>query len=398
MPRDELTRPLGLTPRRRALRKAPVLAALAVVAVAAAGAVGAGAWFARAPVATASGPTATAAIAGNSFPGRVDLAARTAALPEVPSSSLPARPSPAPAPPASAGGPGLVEVTPSGSLTEVGTVRIYDPSQAPRVSLPSLPDAALVETGAYGPLPKVAASGLRPLDAYAAPATHRGGARIAIVIGGVGLDPASTRDAIQVLPGSVTLAVAPYGPNVAQTVAEARALGHELLLQIPLEPYGYPKTDPGPHTLIAAATPKTTLDDLSWLLSRATNYVGVVNYMGGAFTTAPQAMTTLLDAIGKRGLLYLDDGSSPRSLASELAQGRAPFLKADLVIDPDLAPAAIDARLNQLAAIARSRGYAIGTATAFPATIERIAAFARGAAARDVSLVPVSSLVAPSRS
>ena len=171
----------------------------------------------------------------------------------------------------------------------------------------------------------------------------------------------------------------------------------QFVLQVPLEPYGYPKTDPGPHTLVAAATAKTNLDNLSWLLSRTTNYVGVMNYMGAAFTTTPQPMQALMDAVGKRGLLYLDDGSSPRSLAGDTA-GRTPFLKADLVLDPDLAPGAIDARLDQLVAIARSRGgYAVGSATAFPSTIERIAAFAKATAARDVTLVPVSALVAAPR-
>jgi polysaccharide deacetylase 2 family uncharacterized protein YibQ len=123
----------------------------------------------------------------------------------------------------------------------------------------------------------------------------------------------------------------------------------------------------------------------------------VVNYMGARFSTESQPLGNLLDAVGKRGLLYLDDGSSPRSLAADVAPGRTPFLKADLVLDPDLSAAAIDARLDQLIAIARSRGYAIATATAFPATIARIAAFAKAAAAKDITLVPVSSLVAAKR-
>jgi uncharacterized protein len=117
--------------------------------------------------------------------------------------------------------------------------------------------------------------------------------------------------------------------------------------------------------------------------------------MGARFTSDTQSMTSLLDAVGQRGLLYLDDGSSPRSLAATVAHGHAPFLQADLVLDPDLTPAAIDARLDQLVAIARMRGYAVATASAFPATIDRIAAFAKTAAAKNVTLVPVSALVSP---
>jgi polysaccharide deacetylase 2 family uncharacterized protein YibQ len=383
MPTDELTKPLGLTPPPPPFRPRPVH--IAGIAVIAAIVVGGGIWLTR-----GAGPTATATIATTPAKPAVDTATLTGAVP--------ARPPAAPSLPVVIGGPSLAPVAPTASLTEVDKVRIYDPLLLPAQALTASPDASLVENGTYGPLPKVAANGVRPLDAYARPAAKTGGLRIAIVVGGVGLDPATTHDAIAVLPGPVTLALAPYGDNLKQTLSDARASGHELLLQLPLEPYGYPKTDPGPHTLIAAATAKTNLDNLSWLLSRTTNYVGVMNYMGAAFTTTPQPMQALMEAVGKRGLLYLDDGSSPRSLAGDAAAGRTPFLKADLVLDPDLAPAAIDARLDQLIAIARTRGFAVGSATAFPSTIERIAAFAKAAAARDITLVPVSALVAAPRS
>jgi len=389
MAKDELTRPLGLTPRatpspRRRLAIVATVAALLIMGGAAGGAF----WFMRIPV--APGPTAT-----------VTIAAAASKLSDLPAPTAAVTPRPAPQPPPQTpvvtGGPGLTELKPTGSLTDIGKVVIYDPTAPQPISLPATPDTALVENGGYGPLPKVAANGRRPLDAYARPAQSDGGTRIAIVVGGVGLDPATTHDAVA-LPGGITLALAPYATNMTQTLADARRSGHELLLQIPLEPYGYPKTDPGPHTLTTAATVKANLDDLSWLLSRATNYVGVVNYMGARFTTEPQAMASLLDALGKRGLLYLDDGSSPRSLAADAAAaGRTPFLKADMVLDPDLTGAAIDARLDQLVALARSHGQAVATATAFPVTLERLAAFAKTVAAKDVTLVPVSALLAPPR-
>jgi hypothetical protein len=376
MAKDELTKPLGLNPRPKPRRLRYALVAGAAVVAVAAGA--GGLWLTT--TAHPTGPTATAAIQAGKAP---DTTIRTAAIP--------AKPAPAPATPSS--GSGLTEVKPTGSLTDVGRVVIYDPTSSAPLALPATPDQTLVENSAYGPIPKTGVSGRRPLDAYARPSTNSGGVRIAIVVGGVGVDPGTSKDAILTLPGSVTLALAPYGANLNQTLADARSVGHELLLQIPLEPFGYPKTDPGPHTLTTAATAKANLDNLSWLLSRATNYVGVVNYMGARFTTETQPLQALLDAVGQRGLLYLDDGSSPRSLAADLAPGHAPFLKADMVLDPELTPAAIDQKLDQLVSIARTRGYAVATASAFPVTIDRIAAFARGASARDITLVPVSALV-----
>jgi uncharacterized protein len=386
MPSDEFTRPLGLTPPPPPRR--PRLGLVVAVALVAAGTIAGGAWLARNG---GGGPTATTTIAKAPVTAP-DTSIVTAAIPASP----PASPTAA-APPAATES-GLAQLQPTGSLTPVGKVVIYDPSQPAPIALPAVPDTALIENSAYGPLPKESADGRRPLDVYSRPASNSGGARIAIVVGGVGIDAATTKDAIASLPGAVTLALAPYGDNLKQTVADARATGHELLLQIPLEPYGYPTTNPGPHTLTVTGSAKTNLDNLDWLLSRTTNYVGVVNYMGARFTTDTQSMTSLVDAVGERGLLYLDDGSSPRSLAATVASGHAPFLQADLVLDPDLTPAAIDARLDQLVAIARMRGYAVATASAFPATIERIAAFATTAAGKDVTLVPVSALVAASHS
>jgi polysaccharide deacetylase 2 family uncharacterized protein YibQ len=288
-------------------------------------------------------------------------------------------------------------VKPTGSLTAVGKVTITAPGDTPVMQLAAAPTPALVEKGRYGPLPKIAADGTRPLDAYARPADGSvRDARIAIVIGGVGIDPAGTEQAIA-LPGPVTLALAPYGATLGATMADARAGGHELLLQVPLEPFNYPKTDPGPRTLTVDAAPAENIDRLAWLMSRTTNYVGVVNYMGARFTGETAALGPVLIEVGRRGLLYLDDGSSARSRALELA-GKAPVLRADLVLDADLTPAAIDEKLKQLRAIARERGYAIATGTAFPVTVERIAEFARSAADRGFVIVPVSALAAGGRS
>jgi polysaccharide deacetylase 2 family uncharacterized protein YibQ len=367
---DDLTRPLGLSPPRPPRRPPSwrLIAAAAAVLVVLLG----GAWLLLRPA--PSGPTATAVI-------------------DQPPARAPSAPVRAPAP----GGSGLTEVTPTGTLSDLGQVIIRDPSEPDAVKLTSTPVTALLEDGNYGPLPRIAADGTRPLDAYARLAGAAAGtARVAIVIGGLGIDADGSNRAIA-LPGPVTLALAPYGTDLKATMADARAAGHELLLQVPLEPFNYPRTDPGPHTLTVDATADENMDRLHWLMSRFTNYVGVVNYMGARFTGEAAALEPVLAELGGRGLLYLDDGSSARSRAVELA-GAAPVLRADVVLDADLTPAAIDQRLDQLRAIARQRGYAIAAGSAFAATVDRVAEFTRTAADRGVTVVPLSSLVAAGRS
>ena len=373
MAADDLTRPLGLTRARTTNRGRlyGLVAGTAAVAVMAAAAYIVGATPAPTVTATINVPP----------PAAPNLADRTAAI----------------APAADPNEPpitGLQEITTSGGVVVPSSDRvvIHDPSEPLPITLAALPDEALVEQGAYGPLPRVGADGLRPLQAYARPYTDRGDALVAIVVGGIGIDPASSERAIDDLPGAVTLAFAPYGEDLDAWLRSARTAGHEILLQIPLEPYSYPSIDPGPHTLTTDSTADENLDRLHWLMSRITTYVGVVNYMGARFTSEPPALAPILEDVGRRGLVYVDDGSSPRSQASVAASGRTPFVKADIVLDADLSSAAIDARLESLLETARERGYAVATATAFPVTIDRIAAFARVAADRGVMLVPVSAL------
>ena len=152
------------------------------------------------------------------------------------------------------------------------------------------------------------------------------------MVGGLGVGATGTQRALAKLPGAVTLAFAPYGADVERWSARARADGHEVLLQVPMEPFDYPDNDPGPQTLLTSLDAEQNLDRLHWLMSRFQGYVGIANYMGARFTASEQALAPVLREAAKRGLIYFDDGSSPRSLAGQIAgANNLPFAKADVV-------------------------------------------------------------------
>jgi polysaccharide deacetylase 2 family uncharacterized protein YibQ len=132
-------------------------------------------------------------------------------------------------------------------------------------------------------------------------------------------------------------------------------------------------------------------------MSRLTTYVGVTNYLGARFTGDENALAPVIAEVGERGLLYFDDGSSGASRADQLAKGTTPFIRADAVIDADTEAKAIDARLAEVEALAKRRGYAVASASAFPISIERIAEFARNAADRGIEIVPLTALVPSDR-
>jgi len=377
---DELTRPLGLDSDRKRLRllpprhwRMPLAVGLAALLVTSSGLAF---WLSR------PAPAPPVAVAGGDVTGSIRA---TRAL--TPGGA--ARPS------------GLTEVpvAPAGGLAPAGGPAASDSTDADMARLAAIPRNDLVEKGKYGLLPRIGDDGTRPLDAYAAPAPSVSAnvARVAIVVGGLGVAETSTAETLDHLPGSVTLAFAPYGQNLKAALTRARADGHEILLQVPLEPYNFPAIDPGPHTLSTRATAAQNLDDLRWLLSRITNYVGVVNYMGARFTADSEAMGPVFAELGKRGLLFLDDGSSAQSKASDAAADRVPFLQADVVLDADTSPEAIDQRLEDLARIARQRGFAVATGSAFPSTVERINAFAAAAEKRGIVIVPLTAVLSGHR-
>ncbi len=291
-----------------------------------------------------------------------------------------------------------VKVIRQGGADAPGALVIQVPS--PNALAPA-PDEKLVERSRHGLLPKIAADGTRPAQAYARPAPPplpKAAGRIAIVVGGVGLSQATTADAIVKLPPSVTLAFAPYGTDLERQAARAREEGHEILVQVPMEPFDYPDNDPGPHTLVTSTQSSETLDRLAWVMSRLPGYVGVMNYMGGKFTASDAALTPVLREVGGRGLFYLDDGSSPRSLAPSLAASlRVPAAKADVILDAQPRAAAIDDQLARLESVAREKGFAIGAASALPVSIDRIAAWAKSLESRGIQLVPLSAAVPPAK-
>lgn len=277
-----------------------------------------------------------------------------------------------------------------------GSIIITIPDAAGVTKLAPSPDPRLTERSRYGMLPKTGADGATPLQVYARPlgiqTLAKPAGRVALLVGGLGISQSGTSDAIAKLPGAVSLAFAPYGQELERTVQRARSEGHEVLLQVPMEPFDYPDNDPGPHTLLTGPKAAENLDRLHWALSRFTGYVGVVNFLGGRLTADEQALSPVLREISGRGLMVVDDGSSSRSLLAISAQkAQIPALKVDRVIDTLQRADAIDKELANLEGLARDRGIVVAAASALPVSIERIARWARTLEAKGIVIVPISA-------
>jgi polysaccharide deacetylase 2 family uncharacterized protein YibQ len=263
-------------------------------------------------------------------------------------------------------------------------------------------DSRLLENSRHGQIPRIGSDGVRPSEVYARKLSEKqspNAPQIAIVVGGLGVSANTTANALSKLPGSVTLAFTPYGSDLEMLVAQARDKGHEVLLQVPMEPHDYPDNDPGPQTLLSSLSAEQNVDRLHWLFSRIQGYVGIINFMGARFTASENALAPVLRELSKRGLIYVDDGSSPRSQAGQIAgANKLPYAKAEVMIDAVPSAAEIDNALKRLEDMARSGGVVVGYSSALPASIDRIAKWAKAAQSRGIVLVPVTAAAVRARS
>jgi polysaccharide deacetylase 2 family uncharacterized protein YibQ len=260
------------------------------------------------------------------------------------------------------------------------------------------PDPGMLDPtgpGSTEHLPRIAPDGRTPMQAYAAgfdPDSRR--PRAALLLAGIGMNAAESDVAIRTLPGAVSLAVSPYAIDVTKLLTTARIAGHEYLIALPLEPSGYPLSDPGPQTLLTAAAWPENEKKLRWALSRIDGYAGATavigTMLGERLAQMPDQMDAVLSELSARGLFYVD----PRAGAGPVpkAWGR----HVDLVIDNPPDRDSIDAKLAALEQLAKDHGAALGLVTRpTPVAVARIAAWTNGLMDRGVALAPASALAMP---
>ena len=281
------------------------------------------------------------------------------------------------------------------ATADSGLPDVTDLSAGDAAAAPLEPD--LAEETEFGPIPRKSATGRTPFEAYSQPAgtaATSGLPMVAIVVSGLGISPDGTANAIDKLPPGVTLAFAPYGKTLEKSVETARNAGHEVFLEIPLEPFDYPDNDPGPDTLLTGKPPRDNLTKLFSVMARFQGYAGLINNMGARFTSSGADFGPIMEELGARGLGYLDDGSSNRSLAPQLAEAnRVPFGRVGVALDAKPARAAILEQLAILVDKARSDGKAIGIISALPVSIETVTDWAATLGSLGVEIVPASALM-----
>jgi polysaccharide deacetylase 2 family uncharacterized protein YibQ len=223
------------------------------------------------------------------------------------------------------------------------------------------------------------------------PPGPKGSAKIAIVIDDVGLDISGSRRAVA-LPAYITLSYMPYATRLKEQTREAQALGHELMLHMPMEPMG--SADPGPGALLVDLPQEEVRRRLDMALASFTGFDGMNNHMGSKFTADAAGMEIVIDELQQRHLFYLDSRTSAQSVGYKIAREHGlPTISRDVFLDDDMSPKAVRAQLEATERVARHKGYAVAIGHPHAATLQALEEWLPDATQRGFVFVPIKELV-----
>lgn len=303
-------------------------------------------------------------------------------------SSTPAAEPPARPQPPTVVGP-TIPATPAGPSATPQLATLPPPKAVP--PLAPAPVVELVRMTSIGPLPVTAADGRAPWQTYARPfADTTGRARIAVIVAGLGLGKAVTEAAITRLPADVTLSFSPYAKNLDEWLKRARAAGHEVLLDLPLEAARFPERDPGPMAMLQQLSDAKLKERLEVVLTRGTGYVGLLAGTGSPFPRSDRIRLVLED-VRKRGLLYVGE----QDTLPDDPKLQPAFAAVAVTLDGQPFRAAIDARLDQAVGISKARGHVVAVAQGLPVVLDRLVHWLGGLGDKGVVVAPVSAVATP---
>ena len=253
----------------------------------------------------------------------------------------------------------------------------------------------ITEETETGPLPVIAPDGRQPWLEYSRGFKRADRKpRIALIISNLGLSDTYTEAALELLPEDITLSFSHVAPRLKNWVRQARQKGHEILLDIPMEPIGFPKNDPGRATLLTSSNEVENLNRLEHIMKQAGGYVGLLGTQGTKFMLHSETLLPVLRSIKQRGLIYVDSRSTSRSLGPDLASSiQLPKAFNNVFVDKEPSQEKIKNKLDELERIALERRFAVGIAQPLPITIEILSQWTKGLKTKQIALAPITAIV-----
>jgi len=118
----------------------------------------------------------------------------------------------------------------------------------------------------------------------------------------------------------------------------------------------------------------------------------VNNHMGSRFTAFKPGMETVLRIFKTRGLLFLDSRTTNQTVGDQLAQELGvPSVNRNVFLDDDESIGAVRRRLAETEEVARRQGFAVAIGHPHEATLQALAEWLPGLAAKGFAQAPLSA-------
>ena len=217
--------------------------------------------------------------------------------------------------------------------------------------------------------------------------------KVAIIIDDLGYDKYLSEEFLKI-DAPLTFSIFPlctYSKSIAE---KAHAMGRDIMLHLPMEPYKYPEKDPGNGTLLLHMGNEEIIRILDADIRSVPFIKGVNNHMGSRFTESEEKMRVVLKELKERDLFFLDSKTSEKSVGYSIAKNMG--LKAagrNIFLDNSPDVEYIKAQIYKLARLSTKKGSAIAIGHPHPSTIEALKQTIPDLKAKGIEIVPISELV-----
>jgi len=217
--------------------------------------------------------------------------------------------------------------------------------------------------------------------------------KVAIVIDDIGGEGKISQELLRWdLP--ITLAILPFTPFSKMLAREAHRQGKEVILHLPMEPWGYPQIRPGEGVLLSEMDEARLLRQLSKDIEAVPYISGVSNHMGSRLTEDSEKMKIVLSELKRRGLFFLDSRTTPQTIGLQVAQSVGlKAMERSIFIDNSSTAEDIKQQLGQLIQLSLSKGKAIGIGHPHPSTLKAIKEMIPKLKEKGIEIVPLSEVM-----
>lgn len=221
------------------------------------------------------------------------------------------------------------------------------------------------------------------------------GTQLAFVVLDLSYDSQSLLRSFLDSPIPFTVALRPGQPRLARTARAVREAKHEVFLQLPMEPVGYPKVDPGKDAILLDLSRVEIEERINRSLDAVGPSSGIITRMGGAAVNDPDVIRAVLGEVRRRNLLFIDAHGGGPSVVEEIGEemGVRTLILGGTLDVADQTTAALRARIRQYAAAAAQRGTLVVSVKASALILTILEAEREKLVQQGIEIVPASRLV-----